>query len=128
MLRISPREIGVALIKTCFGKRLHHLWAGERFGEKNGVGIFLANACDQIFPKCDRLCVRIVHSKNAHAVLGPKQQDALHLRPKLAPVLATKIQGINVLVFFRGVLRVLDCAVWPFVEPFGMLFDVRMIG
>src|SRR5262245_53759369 len=52
LLRIAPREISVALAKPGSGKRFHHLWPGERFGEKNRVRIFLANAFDQILPEC----------------------------------------------------------------------------
>ena len=126
-LRIAPREIGVALVKARFAQRFHHLWPGERFGKKNRVGIFLANACDQIFPKRDGLGVRIVHAKNAHTAFRPKQHDAFHLGPELAPVFASKVYRINVLILFRRVLRVFDRAVRPFVEPLGMFLDVRMI-
>src|SRR4030095_16142010 len=34
----------------------------------------------------------------------------------------------NIFVLFRWVLRVFDRAVRTFVEPVGMLFDVRVIG
>jgi hypothetical protein len=46
LLRISPREIGVALVKPCFGQRFHHLWPGKGFGEKNRVRIFFTDAFD----------------------------------------------------------------------------------
>ena len=127
-LRISPGEIRITLVETGFGQCLHHLWPGERLGEKNGVGIFLAHAFDQILPESDWFGVRIIHTKDAHPALGPKQNDALHLRPEVAPVFAVKIQWINIFVLFRRVLRVFDRAVGAFVEPIGMLFDVRMIG
>ena len=72
--------------------------------------------------------MRIVHAKNAHTAFRPKQHDAFHLGPELAPVFAPEVQRINVFVFFRRVLRIFNRAVRPFVEPLGMLFDVRMIG
>ena len=72
--------------------------------------------------------MRIIYSKDADAVLSPKQHDAFHFGPQLAPVLASKVKRINVFVFFRWVLRIFDRAVRSFVEPFGMLFDVRVIG
>ena len=91
LLRISPREIGVALVKPGSGQRFHHLWPGERFGEKDRVGIFLANAFDQILPEGDRLGVRVVNAKDPYTALGPKQHDAVHLGPELAPVFASKV-------------------------------------
>ena len=72
--------------------------------------------------------MRIVHPKDAHSAVSPKQHNALDLGPEFAPVFAPKIQGINVFVFLRRVLRVLDRAVCPSVKPFGMLFHVRVIG
>src|SRR5207248_7079737 len=97
-LRISPREIGVTLVKAGFGQRFHHLWPGEGFGEKNRVRIFFADAGDQILPEGDRFCMRIVHAEDAHSALGPKKHDAPDLGPELAPVLTAKIQRINVFV------------------------------
>src|SRR5262249_11812768 len=99
LLRISPCEIGVALVKAGSGKRAHHLWPGERFGEENRVWIFFANAFDQILPERNRLGVWIVDAKDPHTALGPKQHDALHLGPEFAPVFASKVYGINVFVF-----------------------------
>src|SRR5207248_10384977 len=72
------------------------LFRSERLGEKNGVGIFLAHAFDQILPESDWFGVRIIHTKDAHPARGPKQNDALHLRPEVAPVFAVKIQWINI--------------------------------
>ena len=83
LLRISPGEIGVALVETGFGQRFHHLWPGERFGEKDCVGIFLADACDQILPERDRLGVRIIHAKDAHPALGPKQTRCSSSPPRV---------------------------------------------
>ncbi len=124
----APGEVGVALLKAGLGQHLHHLRFGEGLGEKNRVGKLRAHAGDQVFPEWHRLGVRIIHAKDAHAVLGPEQNDADHFIPKLLPVRAAEIQRINVLVFLRRILGVLDRAVGPFVEPLGMLGDVRMIG
>src|SRR4029079_16287852 len=102
------------------------LWPGERFGEKNRVRVFPTNAFNQILPERNRLGMRVVHSKDPHTALGPKQNDAFHLGPELAPVFASKVYGINVFVFFWRVLSEFDRAIGPFVEPFRMLLDVRM--
>src|SRR5205085_4560341 len=79
-------------------------------------------------PESDWFGVWIIHKENAHSTVRPKQHDAFHFRPEVAPVFAVKIQWINVFVLFWRVLRVFDRAVGAFVEPIGMLLDVRMIG
>src|SRR5262249_13322469 len=94
LFRVSPGEIVVALVKPRPGQSFHHLWPGERFGEKNRVRIFSTNAFDQILPERNRLGMRIVHAKDPNTALGPKQNDAFHLGPKLAPVFASKVYGI----------------------------------
>src|SRR5438552_8207040 len=97
-LRIPPGEIGITLVETGFGQRLHHLWSGERFGKKNRVRIFLAYAFDQILPKSDWFGVWIVHTKDAHPALGPKQNDALHLRPERSEEHTSELQSPDHLV------------------------------
>src|SRR5207245_7050809 len=70
----------------------------------------------------------IVHAKDARTALRPKKYDALCLGPQCAPVLAPKVERINVFVFFRRLLGVFDGTVRSFVKPFGMFLDVGMIG
>ena len=46
-LGISPGEIGVALGEAGLGQRLHHLWLGERLGEKDHVRELRPHSGDQ---------------------------------------------------------------------------------
>ena len=70
----------------------------------------------------------IIDPKNTNAPLRPKQDDAFHFRPELRPVFATEVQRINVFVFLRRILRVLNRAVRPSVKPLWVLYHVGMVG
>ena len=127
-LRVTPGEISVALGEPSFSQRLHHFRFCECFGKKKHVRIWGVDAGNEIFPEGNWLGVRIIDPKDAHTVVRPKKDNALHLDPKRAPVFAAEIKRIYVLVLLWWILSVFDRAVGPLVEPVGMLLNVRMIG
>src|SRR4029077_20403789 len=125
---IPPGEIGVTLRETGFGECFHHLRPGERFGKKEHVRIFFADASYQVFPKWDRFGVRIIDPKYAHTPLRPEKDDADHLRPELGPLFAPKIQWKNGLVLLRRIFGIFNGAIRSLVKPIRMFLNVRMIG
>src|ERR1700680_4104103 len=83
---------------------------------------------DDPFPKTESLGVRIVDPINLDPLRNPEIDDALELAPQGAPVLGFKIEGVDILVLFRRVLRVLHAAVWTMLEPLRMGRDIGVIG
>jgi len=71
--------------------------------------------------------VRVIYTKDAYALLYPEQNDAGQFFPKCGPLLALKIKRNDVLVALGRVLCILDPSVRSNPEPFGVLFDVRMV-
>ena len=84
---------------------------------------------------------RIIHAQNGiglvcglstrkilHPLLDPEEHDALELLPQRLAVAAVEVQRVDVLVLLGRVLRVLDRAVRPVVEPLGVLAHVRVVG
>ncbi len=71
--------------------------------------------------------MRIIDPKDPHALLAPIDHNTFQLAPKLLPILALEIDRIDVLVFLRRILGVLDRTVRTSTKPFGMLFHIRMI-
>ena len=88
----------------------------------------LTDLRDQPFPKGERLGVRVIHAEDADAVVATEIHDAEQFVPQRLPVLALKIEGINVLILLRRILGVLDRAIRPMTKPLGMLADIGMIG
>src|SRR5207244_7949767 len=82
---------------------------------------------DEPLPERERLRVRIVHAEDTDALLRPEQHDGQELLPQLPPVLVLEVERVDVFVLLRRVLRVLDRAVGPVLEPFGVLARVRMV-
>ena len=72
--------------------------------------------------------MRIVDAKNVHALRDPIVEDALDLFPQCRCRRRRKIERINVLVFLRRILRVLNASVGASPEPLRMLLDVGMVG
>ena len=70
----------------------------------------------------------IVHAEDFHAMAAPKENHIAELVPKGAPVGIVEIQRIDILVFFRRVLGILDRAVGTLEKPLGMLVDIRVVG
>src|SRR5688572_3937874 len=69
----------------------------------------------------------VVDAEYPHALGYPVIEDALQLRPQALPIAGLEVERIDVLVFLGRILRVLDAAVGPVTEPFGMLGHVRVV-
>src|SRR5690606_266576 len=106
---------------------MHDAGTAECLGQEDRVGMLRLDLADHPLPERERLRVRIVDAKNLDPLRDPELEDARELRPKLPPLVAFEIEGIDVLVLLRRVLRVLHAAVRPPAEPLGMLAHVRMI-
>src|SRR6202044_2246235 len=123
-----PGEVRVRLREAELGEAIHDLRPRERLGQEQHVGVLALNLADQPFPEWKGLRVRVVDAKYADSVLDPEIDDALQLRPQGAKVIGLEIEGVDILVFLRRVLRVLHTAVGAVLEPFGMRAHVGMIG
>src|SRR5690606_23228028 len=97
---------------------VHDTRSRERFREKDEVREIGLQARDRPFPERERLRVRIVDAKRANALLDPEAEDALQLLPERLPLIRLEIEGIDVLVLLRRVLRVLHGPVGSRAEPF----------
>src|SRR5262245_7302724 len=86
------------------------------------------HGADEPFPEANRLRVWIVHAEGLHAVADPELDDALHLQPERAWIVADEVDGIDVLILLRRILRVLDRSVGAVEEPLWMLVHPWMIG
>src|SRR5437867_10479061 len=82
---------------------------------------------DHPLPEAERLCMRIVDAEDLHAALDPQQRHLEQRLPQRAPILGLEIERIDVLVFLRRVLGILDRAVGSMPEPFRMFMHPRMI-
>ncbi len=83
---------------------------------------------DDPFPKAESLGVRIVDPKNLDPLCNPVIDDALEFMPQGAPILGFKIEGVDVLVLFRRVLRVLHAPVGAVLEPLRVGRDIGVVG
>src|SRR5262249_29303006 len=128
LLGVAPGKVVVRLGEAQLGQPVHHFWACESFGEKNSLGIIALDLADQPFPEWERLGMRVVDSKDSHALVDPIQDYALELLPERLPVLGLEIERVDILIFLGRVLGVLDGAVRPRAEPAWMLFNIGMIG
>ena len=72
--------------------------------------------------------MRIIDTKYARAVSDPKQNHALQLFPQLPPVWRLEVEGKDILIFLRRVLRILNRAVGTGTEPFRVFSQIRMVG
>ena len=127
-LRIAPGEVGVALRVARLREFLHHLGLCESLAQENRVRVFRLHLGDDPFPKSDGLRVGIVHAEDFHAMAAPEKNHIAELVPEGAPVGIVEIQRIDILVFFRRVLGILDRAVGTLEKPLGMLVDIRVVG
>src|SRR6185437_3766253 len=85
---VAPGEVGVRLAEAELGKAVHDLRTGERLGQKHGLRAAPPYARDEPFPQRERLGMRIVDAKDAHALVHPEFEDARQFQPQLAPVAA----------------------------------------
>src|SRR5665213_1329594 len=87
----------------------------------------LAKRGDQPLPKAQRLCMGVVHSEDAHALVDPELVDRSQLVPQRAPVRGREVEWIDVFVALRGILRRLDRAVGKVLEPTRVLAHPGMV-
>src|SRR5262249_31779441 len=113
---------------TKLSEPIHQVGPCERLRKEEHFGILIPNFADNPFPERKRLCMRIIDAEDPHALFDPKKEDALQFLPELSPIRSLKIQGINVLILFGWILRILNRAVRACAEPFPMLLHVGMIG
>src|SRR5262245_40524430 len=71
--------------------------------------------------------MRVIDAKNLNTLIAPEDDNALQFVPKLLPIFALKIQRIDILVFLRWILRVLDRSVRAFAEALRMFRHIGRI-
>ena len=69
----------------------------------------------------------VVHAEDAHALLDQEADDALELLPEGSPRRRIKVKGIDVLIFFGRVFRVLHGAIGALLEPLRVLLHIGMV-
>ena len=72
--------------------------------------------------------MRVVDPEDLDAVPDPELEDRAQLVPQGLPVLGLEVERVDVLVFLRRVLGVLDGAVGALAEPGRVLADERVVG
>ena len=70
----------------------------------------------------------VVYAEDSHALANPKEYHALEFLPQLLPILCLEVKGIDILIFFRRILRILHTSIRALFEPAWMLFHIRVIG
>src|SRR3954466_3958303 len=78
-------------------------------------------------PERNGLRVRVVDAEDGYPALDPEQDDVEQCLPQPLPVLRLEVDVVDVLVLLGRVLRVLQRAVRPPVEPLRMLREPRMV-
>ena len=124
----APGEIGIGLGEAELRQGLHDFWPRERFCQEDHGRLGRLNFTDQPLPERKRLGMRVVDPEDTHALLDPEQHDVAQGRPQTHAVATVEIRIDNVLVLFGRVLGILDRAVGPPLEPFGMLLEPWMVG
>ena len=71
--------------------------------------------------------MRVVDPKDADTAIHPHAHDAFDLRVQALGILL-EVQGIDVLVLLRRILRVSDRAIVALAEPFWVFGNPRVIG
>src|SRR6201996_4794734 len=71
--------------------------------------------------------MRIVHAEDAHTLLRPEDEDLLQRIPQPLPVAGLEVQWIDVLIFLRRILRILDRTIRALLEPLRVFLDPGMI-
>src|SRR5262245_47224865 len=86
------------------------------------------DALDQPLPEGKWLRVWIVDTEDIDPLFDPVEDNAPQLLPQLAPGVAFEIERIDVLIFLRWILGVLNRAIGPMAKPLGMLLHVGVVG
>src|SRR5436309_4208581 len=69
----------------------------------------------------------IIDSENPHSLFDPELDNAFELLPKRSPMWRLEFKRIDILIFFRRILRVLHSPIRTPSKPFRMLSDIGMI-
>ena len=117
LLAVAPRKVRVRLAEAELGQPVHDLGPREGLGEKDDFRMVALDLGNRPLPEGKGLGVRIVDAEDGDARADPVDEDALQLFPQAAPVFALEIEGINVLIFLRRILGILNRAVGPLLEP-----------
>src|SRR5690625_920252 len=72
-------------------------------------------------PERQGFCVRVVDSKNSHALVEPEEHDVSQGVPERRESLAIEVDIDDILILLRRIFGILDGAIGPPVEPFWML-------
>ena len=107
---------------------MHHLRAGERFGEEHEFRTLFLDVCNQPFPEREGLGVRVVDTENFNALVGPEQDNVFDFLPQSLVVLVVVVERVDVFVLLGRVFGELDAAIRFVVEPFRVALHVRVIG
>ncbi|MBG9885111.1 hypothetical protein ABE10_00625, partial [Bacillus toyonensis] len=126
-LGVPPGEVAVALLESDRRQSAERGGAGERLGEEDHVRVRIVHGPDEPFPEPQGFGVRVVHAEDAHALGDPVLDDAQNLRREAGEI-AVEVEGIDVLVLLRRVLRVGDRAVREGREPLRMRGDPWVVG
>src|SRR4051812_47778946 len=100
----------------------------ERLREEDQFWVRLLELADAPRPEGKRLRMRIIDAENRDALLNPKVHDAARLLPQFTPRARFEIERIDVLIFLGRILRVLNRAVRPALEPLRVLANIRVVG
>ena len=116
-------------VKPSFRQPVHHLRPRERLRQKDHVRMLAANFARSPTPRTRNgfvcgLSTRKIRTpssiQNRKTLFSSSHSDCQASR--------LEIERIDVLIFLRRILGVLNRAVGPLAKPLGMLADVRMIG
>ncbi len=113
----SPREIGIRLSKTNFAKRCHDFRSRKSLSQKYNIRILFIYFMYSPFPERNGFSVRIIHSENFNTLVNPIGDDRFQFMPQRLPVFRFKIKGINILIFFWWILRVLNRSIGTLFKP-----------
>ena len=69
----------------------------------------------------------IVDSKDLDTLLDPEQEHVSQFAPHRLPIFTFEVERVDVLVFLRRILGILNCAVRPATKPLPMILYVRMV-
>src|SRR5262249_2750976 len=125
--RVSPGEVGIGLRESQLRKTIHDVWPRKRFRQKNEIPVLVFEIPDHPLPEIERFGVRVVDAENTHTLLNPEFNNGFQFLPKRTPMRCLEIERINILVFFRRILCILNGPVRPMPKPFRMLLHIRMI-
>ncbi len=65
--------------------------------------------------------------ENFYSLINPEGNDRFKFFPQCFPIFCLEVERINILVFFRRILSVLNGSIRTLPEPLRMFFYIRMI-